>query len=175
MSAVMSTIRGPATAELEADTAIQRATGGEILTVATAYLLLMVVEVVGSKPRILFDRYFFVDEMWAQFLASDPSIWHSLVTLEHSADQTPPLYHLLVRAFWRLWGGAPEMAFRVLSFITIWIALVLTYTVLRRLFAILPSLVAVLALWSYRPVVMYAFLPGPTHSCWPPGFLSDLR
>ena len=161
MSAVMSTVRKPMPAELEAETAVQRASRGEILTVAIAGLLLMVVEVLGSKPRILFERYLFVDEMWAKFLESDPSIWHSLVTLKHSADQTPPLYHLLARAFWRLWGGSPETAFRVLSFLTMWLALVLTYAVLRRSFAILPALVAVLALWSYRPIVMYAFFARP--------------
>lgn len=161
MSAVMSTVRGPAIAELEAETAVQRATGSEIATVASALLLLMVGEVLGSKPRILFERYFSVDEMWAKFLESDPSIWHSLVTLKHSPDQTPPLYHLVIRAFWCLWGGSPETAFRVPSFITIWIALVLTYTVLRRSFAVLPSLVAVLALWSYGPIVMYAFFARP--------------
>jgi hypothetical protein len=161
MSAVMSPVREPTAAELEVETTVQRATGSEILTVAGAFLLLMVVEALGSKPRILFERYFSVDEMWAKFLESDPSIWHSLVTLKHSPDQTPPLYHLVVRAFWRLWGGSPETAFRVPSFITIWIALVLTYTVLRRSFAILPSLVAVLALWSYGPIVMYAFFARP--------------
>ena len=42
-----------------------------------------------------------------------------------------------------------------------WLALVLTYAVLRRSFAILPALVAVLALWSYRPIVMYAFFARP--------------
>ena len=161
MSAVMSTVCKPMPAEPETETAVQRASRGEILTVAIAGLLLMGVEVLGSKPRILFERYFFVDEMWALFLESDPSIWHSLVTLKHSADQTPPLYHVLVRAFWHLWGGSPEEAFRVLSFLTIWLVLVLTYTILRRSFAILPSLVAVLALWSYRPIVMYAFFARP--------------
>lgn len=161
MSAVMSTVRKSMPAELETETAVQGASRGELLTVAIAGLLLMVVEVLGSKPRILFERYLFVDEMWAKFLESDPSIWHSLVTLEHSADQTPPLYHLLARAFWRLWGGSPETAFRVLSFLTMWLALLLTYMVLRRSFAILPALVAVLALWSYPTIVMYAFFARP--------------
>ena len=68
MSAVTSTVRKPMPAELEAETAVQRASRGEILTVAIAGLLLMVVEVLGSKPRILFERYLFVDEMWARFL-----------------------------------------------------------------------------------------------------------
>ena len=121
----------------------------------------MVGEVLGSKPRILFERYFSVDEMWAQV----PRIGSEHLALcgdaEAFPDQTPPLYHLVVRAFWCLWGGSPETAFRVPSFIAIWIALVLTYTVLRRSFAILPSLVAVLALWSYGPIVMYAFFARP--------------
>ncbi len=40
MSAVMSTVRKPMPAELEAETAVQRASRGEILTVAIAGLLL---------------------------------------------------------------------------------------------------------------------------------------
>ena len=170
MSAVMSTVRGPAIAELEAETAVQRTTGSEIVTVASALLLLMMGEVLGSKPRILFERYFSVDEMWAKFLESgDPDIWHSLVMLSIPLIRPRPYITSVVRAFWCLWGGSPETAFRVPSFIAIWIALVLTYTVLRRSFAILPSLVAVLALWSYGPIVMYAFFARPyALSCWLP-------
>ena len=111
MSAVMSTLRKPMPAELEAETAVQHASRVEILTVAIAGLLLMVVEVLGSKPRILFERYLFVDEMWAY-----SRIGSEHLALSRDAEafrlQTPPLYHLLARTFWRLWGGSPEMAFR---------------------------------------------------------------
>ena len=44
MSAVMSTVCKPMPAELETETAVQRASRGEILTVAIAGLLLMGVE-----------------------------------------------------------------------------------------------------------------------------------
>jgi uncharacterized membrane protein len=72
-------------------------------------------------------------------------VWQSLRALEHSGDFTPPTYHILARASWRLLGGSAETAFRTLSFVSMWIALVLLYIFLRRIFAVLPSLVAVLA------------------------------
>jgi hypothetical protein len=133
----------------------------EILIVAAASLSLLLAEVFTSNPRILFDRYFWIDELWTRFIESTPGVWHSLIALEHSGDPTPPTYHLLVRGFWWLWGGPPEIAFRALSFIAMWVALLLTYAVLRRTFAVLPALIAVLALWSFPPIIKYAFYARP--------------
>jgi hypothetical protein len=138
-----------------------RATGREMPIVAIGSLSLMVVEAIASRPGILFGRHFFVDEFVVTFTASDPSISHSLFALRHSTDFTPPVFHLLVRGFWWLWHGSPETAFRTFSFLSMWAALVLTYAVLRRTFAILPTLIAVLALWSHPTVIHYTFMARP--------------
>jgi hypothetical protein len=120
-------------------------------------LALLVAEVFSNNPRILFCRYLSIDELLAKLIESKPSVWQSLRALEHSGDFTPPTYHILARASWRLLGGSAETAFRTLSFVSIWIALVLTYALLRRSFAVLPALVTVLAFWSNPPVIQYTF------------------
>ncbi len=133
----------------------------EMLVVAVGGLSFLLAEAFSNNPRILFGRYFWLDELWTRLIASTPGVWRSLIALERSGDPTPPTYHLLVRGFWWLWGGTPETAFRVLSFIAMWVALVLTYTLLRRTFAIVPALIAVLGLWSFPPIVQYAFYARP--------------
>jgi uncharacterized membrane protein len=124
---------------------------------ASGSLLLLIVEVLICTPRILFGRYLWIDELLTKLIESKPSISQSLVALQLSGDFTPPTYHLLARASWGLLGGSGETAFRTLSFVSIWVALVLTYAVLRRSFAVLPALVTVLAFWSNPTIIPYAF------------------
>jgi hypothetical protein len=129
----------------------------EICLMALGSLVLLTAEVLVSGPRILFGRYLWIDELLAKLIESKPSVWQSLVALEHSGDFTPPTYHLLARATWWLLGGDAETAFRILSFISVWVAMVLIYATLRRSFPILPALVTVLAFWSNPEVIQYAF------------------
>jgi len=98
-----------------------------------------------------------IDELLTKLIESKPSIWQSLVALQRSGDFTPPTYHLLARASWGLLGGSAESAFRTLSFVSIWAALVLTYALMRRSFTVVPALVTVLAFWSNPPAIQYAF------------------
>jgi hypothetical protein len=133
------------------------ATVREVLLVATTSLVLLVAGVLHSSPRILFGRYLWIDELQTKLIALEPSAWQSLVALARSGDLTPPEYHLLARLSWGLMGGSAEVAFRVLSFVSIWIASVLLYVLLRRSFAILPALVAVLTFWSSGEIIYYCF------------------
>ena len=57
--------------------------------------------------------------------------------------------------------GDAETGFRTLAFLAIWVALLLTYLVLRRSFAKLPALIAILTLWSCHLIVMCAFFARP--------------
>jgi hypothetical protein len=136
---------------------VPSATVREILFMAVASLVLMVAEVATSSPRILFARYLWIDELWTKFIVSRPSVCQSLVVLKHGGDGTPPVYHLLARAWWGLVGGSAETALRALSFVSMWVAVVLLYVLLRRTFTILPALVAVLAFWSSGAIIGYAF------------------
>ena len=137
------------------------ATAREMCLMASGSLVLLVVQVLMNNPRILFSRYLWIDELWTKLIESEPSVWQSLVALKHSGDPTPPGYHLLARASWVLIGGTGEMAFRILAFVSMWVALVLLYALLRRTFTVLPALVAVLAFWSSPSIIGYAFYARP--------------
>src|SRR6266446_1197561 len=137
------------------------ATIREMNLIAFGSLLLLIVEVLMSTPRILFSRYLWIDELWMKLIQSEPTVWQSLVALKHSGDSTPPGYYLLARASWWFLGGSAETAFRTLSFVSMWTALVLLYALLRRTFAVLPALVAVLAFWSSGAIISYAFYARP--------------
>jgi hypothetical protein len=137
------------------------ATAREIIAVAIGAAILLLAEALRSNPRILFGRYFWLDELWTKFIESKSPLWNSLVALKYSGDPTPPTYHLIARSFWGLMGGSPEVAFRTLAFLGMWLALILTYALLRRSFAILPAIAAVLALWTSPVIVRYAFFARP--------------
>jgi len=140
---------------------VQSAAAGEMCLMASGSLVLLIVEVLMNNPRILFSRYLWIDELWTKLIESEPNLWQSLVALKHSGDPTPPGYHLLARASWGLIGGSGELAFRTLAFVSMWVALVLLYALLRRTFATLPALVAVLAFWSIPSIIGYAFFARP--------------
>jgi len=140
---------------------IPQITGREALLVAVGTIVLLAFETLLTAPRTLVFRYLQLDELSTKFIASAPNLRSSMVKLEHSGDATPPLYHLLARAFWGALGGTGEGAFRGLSMVATVIALLMTYAVLRRSFATLPTLVAVLALWSCPLVIHSAFYARP--------------
>jgi hypothetical protein len=156
-AAVSAVTRSPSYVPDSPASLVPGATFREMWLMAFGSLALLVAEVFSNNPRILFGRYLSIDELLAKLIESKPSVWQSLRALEHSGDFTPPTYHILARASWRLLGGSAETAFRTLSFVSIWIALVLTYALLRRSFAVLPALVTVLAFWSNPLVIQYTF------------------
>src|ERR1700674_6001094 len=142
-------------------TAQSQTSGREMLAVASGGLLLLLAEILVSKPAILFSRFLWADELQTKLIVSDPSLLHSLVALEHAPDPTPPAYYFLARGLWWLLGASAETSFRMLGFLATWLALLLTYAALRRTFAVLPSLLAVLALWSHPTVIHYTFFARP--------------
>src|SRR6266849_4133260 len=112
------------------------ATVREIWLVATTSLVLLLAEVLTSNPRILFTQNLSIDELETKLVVSLPSMSQSLFAV---ADLTPPTYHFLARVSWQLLGGSAETAFRTLSLVSMWVALVLIYVLLRRTFAVLPA------------------------------------
>ena len=99
-----------------------------------------------------------------KLITAQSGVWHSITMIAHSGDETPPIYYLVARASWwmaALMGGNAESGFRSLAFLAVWVALLLTYAVLRRSFAELPALIAILTLWSCQLIVMCAFFARP--------------
>ena len=133
------------------------ASAWELFVMAFGAVGLLSAEVFMNSPRILFSRYLWIDELQVKLINSEPSVGQSLTALKHSGDGASPVYYLLARVFWDLIGGSAESAFRILSFISMWIVLVLLYALLRRTFRVLPAVVAVLAFWSSPLIIWDAF------------------
>ncbi len=139
-------------------------TRAEFAAIAIGVLLLMGAEAAVNNPAILFGRYLWFDELQSKLVLSQPGIWHSMAVLAHSGDITPPTYDLAAAALWwlaRIFGGSAETTWRFLSFSAIWLALVLTYAVLRRSSARLPALIAILTLWACPLTLWCAFFARP--------------
>ena len=94
MSAALSNV----TESPHTDTSVPNASVQEMFLMALGSLVLLIVEVLMSHPRILFGRYLWIDELWTKLIESQPSVWQSLLALKHSGDPTPPVYYLLARA-----------------------------------------------------------------------------
>jgi hypothetical protein len=151
----------PVTTPQSSVDSLPQITGREALLVAIGTIVVLGFQTLLAGPQILFFRYLQLDEQSTKLIASAPDLRSSIVTLENSGDPTPPLYHILARASWGIARGSGEGAFRGLSLVATVIALLATYAVLRRSFATLPTIVAILALWSCPLVIHSAFYARP--------------
>jgi hypothetical protein len=113
-------------------------------------------ELVGD-PFFLFHRNFWVDELHTYAIVSDPDFLHSMEALANCVDGSPPTFHVLLRLFTTLTGGAGEGSHRAFAFVCVLLALAGIYTALRQVFARWVSFTAVLAVWNHPLVLVHAF------------------
>lgn len=128
----------------------------EIVLVAGGLALLMAVQLWLSDAFYLFHSHFWVDELFTFAIVSDPDLPHAMEALANVVDTNPPNLHLLLRLWTGLWGLS-EVAFRSFALLAMLLALVGIYVVLRDLFAPLPALAGVLAVWCHPLIVRHAF------------------
>ncbi len=117
----------------------------------------MAIQIALSSPKLLLARPFWQDEQLTHFIASDPSLSHLLQAVRQGADTNPPIFHLLVRGFAVVVPGAPEVVYRLFILLTAWLGFIALYAILRRSFEVLPSVIAVLALWASPLILHEAF------------------
>jgi hypothetical protein len=129
----------------------------EIAGFALFLAAVMAVQVALSMPKLLLGRGFWQDEQFTHFIASDPSLRHLLHAVREGADTNPPVFHLLVREFAAVVPGRPEVVYRLFTLLCTWLAFIAVYIILRRSFDILPSVIAVLALWGSPLIVHESF------------------
>ena len=130
---------------------------GEFLLLAIGLALIMAAEIAASKPRLIYDGPFMLDERLTDLIARDPSIAHSISAVKHGVDTNPPVFHLIDRAFWMafhpLFHDDSRITLRAFSTLCAWLALVGAYVIIRKAFSPLVALVAVLAVWAHPNVV----------------------
>jgi hypothetical protein len=118
----------------------------EFVLFAIGFLAFFSLLVTCANAQILFTRRFWLDEYLTCLIVTDPSITHALAAVKDGVDTNPPVYHMLLRAFWKIIGGHPERTFRLFSGLCVCGALITTYALLRRSFRALPAIVAILAM-----------------------------
>lgn len=126
----------------------------ETIIFAVFLAIVMAVQIALSAPKLLLGRYFWQDEQFTYFIASDPSLEHMLKAVREGADTNPPIFHLLVRGFAKVVPGRPEVVYRLFIVLTAWLGLLAVYVILRRAFGILASAIGVLGLWA-SPLIMH--------------------
>jgi hypothetical protein len=139
------------------EAAVPPARRWEVPAFAAFLALVMALQIAISSPAILFQRYLWQDEQFTHFVVSDPSIAHSIWAVKGGADSNPPTFHLLLRAFRAVVPGSTQVVYRLFVLLIAWAGLIATYIILRRSFAILPSAVAILALWAHPLLIREAF------------------
>jgi hypothetical protein len=125
-----------------------------IFTIALVAFALIMVDQLGAT--ILFTRHFWLDEYLTSLIVLDPKVKHSIRAVLDGVDTNPPVYHLLLRAFYGIVRGRPETTFRLFSAVCMFGALIMTYASLRRAFKPAAAAVAILGLTSHPLLIKQA-------------------
>jgi hypothetical protein len=120
-------------------------------------LIVMGLELGVSDSFWLFERHFWLDEIYTHTLVADPSLGHAVRALAGGVETHPPGYYLALRLYTWLVGSSDEIALRMFAFLSILMALTALYATLRLTFAVGPCLAAVVVLSSHPQVVFHAF------------------
>lgn len=110
-----------------------------------------------TRGSVALTRPLWVDEWFTVLVASHPSPAPVIGDLRAGADGGASLYHLCVWLLYALAGGLSAVALRIMSLVTVIVALTLTYAVLRRSFSVVASLAGVLAVGSQKLIAVHAF------------------
>lgn len=141
----------------DAPAGARAATGAEAIHVLLFLGLLLAAQLAASWSFYLFARNFWVDELYTYTNVADPDVLHALRALAGGAENSPPTYHLFLRAFTLLTGGANEVTLRSFALLSVLVALLGVYVLVRRVYPALVAFTATLAVWSHPLILRHAF------------------
>jgi hypothetical protein len=121
-----------------------------------ALVVLLGAQLIFSGALYLFQRHFWLDEIYTYAIVTDPDYGHSLRALAGGVETHPPSFYLLMRAFTSV-AGTSESAFRCFALLSVLAALLGIYVILRQAFSPFASLVAVFLVWCHPLVLSHAF------------------
>ena len=99
-------------------------------------------------------RPMWYDEVFSWTLITDPSFSHMLYALRMAAESPPGLYHVLARV-WLGVTGQSILALRLFSTVTAFVALVATWTTLRRAFPLHATALGVLTVFCTSAMMLF--------------------
>jgi hypothetical protein len=113
-------------------------------------------QVILSGALYLFQRHFWLDEIYTYTIVTDPDYGHSLRALAGGVETHPPSFYLLMRVFTSV-AGTSESAFRCFALLSVLAALLGIYVILRQAFSPFASLAATFLVWCHPLVLSHAF------------------
>lgn len=129
----------------------------ELGGVALVLVLVIAAQLSRTESWWLFERYFWLDEIYTHTLVADPSLSHALHALAGGVETHPPALYLLLRGYTRLVGSTGEIALRSFALLSVLAGLVGIYACLRRCFAWWGCLAVVLGAWAHPLLLDQAF------------------
>lgn len=111
------------------------------------------------RPELanLFKRPFWLDEWHTNLVANRESLAQVFSDLYRGSDGGPPLLHIVGWALARLTDGVTPVGARIVSLLSVLLALVFVFLVLRRRVGIAAAIAGALAVASHHLVVTHAF------------------
>jgi hypothetical protein len=111
------------------------------------------------RPELahLFTRPFWLDEWHTAMVANRATLPELFSDLYRGSDLGPPLLHLIAWTLARIDGHVPPTGARLVSFCSVFAALVFVYLILRRRVGRVSSVAGALAVASHSLVVFHAF------------------
>jgi hypothetical protein len=121
----------------------------EYLIPALAVISLLISCVIVSSKK-----FFWNDELLSFYLLNDRSLPHMLAAWSDKFNQAPPLY-FIIGWFWDKIFGSTELSLRFLSSVSLGLACVVVWTVLRRTYDFWPTTVGTLGVFCLSKLVLY--------------------
>ena len=129
----------------------------EGLMVFVGLLGLIALQIAATDSSYLLHKYFWSDELCTYTLLTDPSFTHAAKALQGAVDINPPGLHILLLAHSTIAGSTSEVAMRSFALLSMIVALVGFYVVLRGAYGVLVALATILAVWSHPLILDHAF------------------
>lgn len=117
------------------------------MTAASIALFAATVLVSGKRPL-------WYDEVFSWTLVNDPSFGHMMYALRVAAESPPGLYHVLAR-LWLTATGHTVLSLRLFSTFAAVVALVTTWTTLRRVFSLRATALGVLTVFCTSAMMLF--------------------
>jgi hypothetical protein len=136
---------------------VKRPTAAETTLAAAILGLVFTSQLVVSRSFSLFTRHFWVDEIFTYTLVSDPDVGHSMCATAAGFDTNPPGLQLLLRGFAFLTGTAGEVTLRSFALLSVVVALLGIYVLIRQVYTPLAAFAAALVVGVHPLVLLHAF------------------
>jgi hypothetical protein len=118
---------------------------------------LMLTQLAATRSFSLLQHRLWLDEYHTKLLVDDPSLPHAYQALKHGVDTNAPALYLIVRAVVWCAGSSDVGVLRGVALVSVSLAVLGIYAMVRPVYGPMVALVAAVATWSHPLVVRHAF------------------